>query len=122
MDTLEIFRDSFTSSGSITISCSCGRLHVADDDINQLEEEEQKSIEEFEKDHPDKVIHHSDCSISWFHFSNKQVVVECPCKADVKIHNMLMNNRYHQIIKFFKSLLKAEQSELKMKEELTEGI
>ncbi len=119
--TLEIFRNSFITTGSIFIECSCGRLHIADDDYNQLEEDDKKSVEEFEKEHPERVIHYSCTSIEWFHFGNKQVVVGCPCKSDIKIHNLLMNNRFN-IISFFKEVLKTEKKDVKMKEKLTEGL
>ena len=120
-DTLEIFRNSFITTGSITIECSCGRLHIADDDYNQLEEDDKKAVEEFEKEHPARVMHYPCTSIEWFHFDGKQVVVLCPCKRDVKIHNLLVNNRFN-IISFFKEVLKAEKRDIKMKEEHTRGL
>lgn len=121
VETLEIFRNSFITTGSIYIECCCGRLHIADDDYNQLEEDDKKSVEEFEKEHPQRVMHYSCTSIEWFHFSSKQIVVMCPCKRDAKIHNLLMDNRFN-IISFFKEVLKVEKRNFKMKEELTKGI
>jgi len=120
VDTIEIFRTSFTQASSITIDCSCGITHVDDDELNLLEENELKEFKQFETKKPDKVIHH-DYSPCWFFFGKKQVVVECPCKSDIKIHNMLLNNEYN-IVKFFKEVNKQEKKNIKFKENQLEGL
>ena len=80
-----------------------------------LEEDDVEWLKQVEKDNPSKVMHYNCTSIEWFFFGDKQVVVMCPCKEDIKIHNMLLNNEY-SIIKFFKEKLKQEKKLIKYEE------
>lgn len=111
----DAYYTAFVSSGSIIIECQCGITHIADDEFEYLEYYEQDEVIEFEKEHPDKVIHHDCTSISWGFVGDKQVVYDCPCGFDKKLQIFLVENQ-HQIINFYRRLFKLEKQQFIEKE------
>lgn len=107
----------FAHSGSIIIECRCGRLHVATDEIEYLEEEEIKEIEELKKKSPEKVIEWSCSSISWTTINGEEVVFDCPCGYTDFLCSFI-ENHHEEIMKVIERIVKSERDSTEQKEKL----
>ena len=103
------FYDNMIDGGSILVTCSCGRTHIADDEINQLEDSEITEIKKNEAVFPDRYIHYPCTTIEILDLEPifGIVVVGCPCKKDELIHEFLFNNR-RRILKFYSQEIACE--------------
>ena len=111
------FINTFCHSGSVIIQCKCGRIHVAEDELCLLEEEEIEELLEDEKKNPGMVIRSNCTSISWTWINGEQVVFECPCGYDKDLCNFI-ENHYPEILKLITKIVKVETEDVKRKEKL----
>lgn len=113
MSELDKFYDSFIDGGSILVTCSCGRTHIADDEINHLEDIEIEEIKKNEAAFPDRYIHYPCTTIEVLDLEPifGMVVVGCPCKKDELIYEFLLNNR-RRILKLYSKEIACESAEI----------
>ena len=114
---MDEFLDAFAHSGSIMITCRCGRLHVATNEIEYLESEDIEEIEELKRKSPDKVIEWDCDMISWTTINSEVVVFDCPCGYADFLCNFIEG--YHEeIMKVIEKIIKSEKGVIDNKEEL----
>jgi len=111
------FFDAFAHSGSVLVTCRCGRVHIAQDEIAVLENEEIEELEKFEKERPEKVIRWNCDSVSWTYINGEEVVFDCPCGYD-KIICHFIENHQEEIMRVIGKIVDNERSTLVNKEEL----
>lgn len=111
------FLDSFDGCGSILVVCRCGRMHVAQDELGYLEDEEVKEIERFEAERPDKIIRWDCDSISWTYINGEEVVFDCPCGYD-KMLCRFIENHQEEILSVIGKIVESEKTILENKEDL----
>lgn len=115
------FINSFSTSGSVIIDCRCGRIHVADDEIDCLEEEELEELRKIEEKDPNKVVHWGYASISWTWINGEQVVFECPCGFD-KMVCAFIEEHQSQILSFIGKMVKTERTAVDLKERKYDSV
>ena len=111
------FYNSFMSAGSVNVECDCGRIFVATDGLDYLEDEEIESLRKLKEEYPDKVLYWDCDSISWTWLQGKQMVFDCPCGIDKIFKNALLEHKT-QILKFFKSIHEIELKKFETDDEL----
>ena len=119
-DYLDEFYDSFMMAGSVSIQCDCGRIFVATDGLDYLEEEEIESLRKLKEENDDKVVYWDCDSISWTYIQGKQVVFDCPCGIDKIFKNALLEHKT-QILKFFKRVHEIERKKFENDSELIQN-
>lgn len=111
------FFNAFNSSGSILVGCRCGRMHIAQDEVGYLENEEIEEIERFEIEQPDKVIRWDCDSISCTYINGEEVVFDCPCGYD-KMLCRFIENHQKEILSVIGKIVESEQTALENKKDL----
>ena len=84
------------SSTCCDVDCACGRVHFVShiNSRGSYEEGEYEKLLERHKEHPDKYIKESEFdSISYGNVNGEQIVIDCPCKKDVKIEEWIWSHR-----------------------------
>lgn len=88
------FRDAWTSSGTLVVTCACGRTHFAtyanegffdDDELEGLRQKASIDADNY-------VEHNDDSHVSYLHIA-KGIVIGCACKQDVKYEQFIWHHR-----------------------------